>query len=82
MQTRAANPSVSRRNTLQLLEEQARLLQKQKGALNRRLADERREGLADAAEMKRLNRQARLEEKENKRKLREEAIRMQRYMGM
>lgn len=63
---------------LQLLAEQSLFLQNQNEALHRRLAEERREGLADAAEMKRLNRQARLEENATKRKLREKAIRMQR----
>lgn len=73
--TRATRGLVCR---LQLLAEQSLFLKNQNEALHRRLAEERREGLADAAEMKRLNRQARLEENATKRKLREKAIRMQR----
>lgn len=64
----------------QLLKEQTRFLQNQERLLHRRLAEERREDLAEAAEIKRLNRQARQEEAKAQIKRREENVRIQRYL--
>lgn len=66
--------------TLQLLREQTQFLRQQERLRHRRLAEERREGLADAAEMKRSNREAYLQEKANQQRLRAEALRAQRYV--
>lgn len=66
--------------TLQLLREQTQFLRQQERLRHRRLAEERREGLADAAEMKRSNREAYLQEKANQQELRAEAVRAQRYV--
>eukprot|EP00903_Cladosiphon_okamuranus_P010408 g9845.t1 len=82
MQTDSRRAQEKEMKRVQLLKEQTRFLQKQQEALQHRLAQERLEDLTDAAEMKRLNRQARLEEKEHKRQLREEAIRIQSLLKM
>lgn len=63
----------------QLLKEQTRFLQNQERTLHHRLAEERREGLAEAAEMRRLNRLARQAEANAQIKRREEDVRIQRY---
>lgn len=64
--------------TLQLLHEQTLSLQEQERLLHRRLAEERRDGLADAADMKRRNREACCRERAEKEKQRAEALRIQR----
>lgn len=66
--------------TLQLLREQTQFLRQQERLRYHRLAEERREGLADAAEIKRSNREAFLQEKANQQRIRAETLRAQRYV--
>ncbi|CAM9133239.1 unnamed protein product [Hapterophycus canaliculatus] len=65
---------------VKLREEQTRTLQEQERVLHRRLAEERRQGLADAADMKRRNREASRHERAEKEKVRAEALRIQRLL--
>ncbi|CAN0340272.1 unnamed protein product [Ectocarpus sp. 8 AP-2014] len=82
METDARRAQEKEMKRVHLLREQTHFLRQQERLRHHRLAEERREGLADAVEMKRRNREAYLQEKANQQRIRAEALRAQRLLQL